>query len=504
MEAHTHLIQLLENVNAVMGAFYAGERMEDDLRWREERERRLQRRAQAEASRIDAEAQGNNAEDLEVDEEFAERNDEDIYFAPERGNVVFASAIDGWAFRLGTFAQLYSRKLGVNEANLRRALWGDFYLDPKTKRVISQSQLKGRTNLKPLFVQFVLENIWAVYENVVMNPCVSLCFPTSANFQLQYDRSNAPLFPNSNPEKIAKIVTSLSLKILPRDLRSKDTRYTLQLIFSQWLSLSTCTFQAIVEIVPPPFAAQRIRVPNMLYPDLTERDGSKVPPRNSLEEDIYECRDGPNARIVAFVSKMFAVPRSRLPRLKEKEKVNAQSDVSVNSTVNGMASLKVNGESRPGSATLGQNGDVREEKQDDEILLGFARLYSGTLTVSNSSSPSAQQLYVLLPKYNTSLPRSHPKNKSFVNGPVKITALYEMMGRDLIRVESVRAGNVFAVEGLEGIVGRSGTLCAAPPSSKDSEQEDWVNLAGVAAAVSIHLLTLPFNSHLFHMPKDGN
>lgn len=158
-----------------MGAFYAGERMEDDLRWREERERRLQRRAQLEAARVDAVAQGREREgadvEMEVEAEFAERNDEDIYFSPERGNVIFASAIDGWAFRLGTFARLYSRKLGpnVNETNLRRALWGNFYLDPKTKRVISQRQLKGRA-LKPLFVQFVLENIWAVYENVMVNP----------------------------------------------------------------------------------------------------------------------------------------------------------------------------------------------------------------------------------------------------------------------------------------------------------------------------------------------
>lgn len=158
-----------------MGAFYASERMEDDLRWREERERRLERRAQAQAARIDASSQADQPEEEEDEAEFAERNDEDIYFAPERGNVIFASAIDGWAFRLGTFSHLYARKLGMNEANLRRALWGDYYLDPKTKRVISQRQLKGRTHLKPLFVQFVLENIWAVYENVVTNPYVR-CF----------------------------------------------------------------------------------------------------------------------------------------------------------------------------------------------------------------------------------------------------------------------------------------------------------------------------------------
>jgi ribosome assembly protein 1 len=48
-------------------------------------------------------------------------------------------------------------------------LWGDFYLDPKTKRVVSHKHLRGRS-LKPLFVQFVLENIWAVYDAVLLNP----------------------------------------------------------------------------------------------------------------------------------------------------------------------------------------------------------------------------------------------------------------------------------------------------------------------------------------------
>ena len=40
-EAYTHLSKLLEQVNAVMGSFYQGERMEDDLRWREKMEERL-------------------------------------------------------------------------------------------------------------------------------------------------------------------------------------------------------------------------------------------------------------------------------------------------------------------------------------------------------------------------------------------------------------------------------------------------------------------------------
>jgi ribosome assembly protein 1 len=161
-EAYYHLARLIEQVNAVMGKFFAGDRMEDDLRWREERERRLAEKKEMQADEADAAA----------DEEFQEKDDEDIYFAPERGNVIFASAIDGWGFRIGKFAQLFAAKLGVKEANLRRVLWGDFYIDPKTKKVISYKHLKGRA-LKPLFVQFVLENLWAVYDAVVLNPCVA-------------------------------------------------------------------------------------------------------------------------------------------------------------------------------------------------------------------------------------------------------------------------------------------------------------------------------------------
>ena len=78
---------------------------------------------------------------------------------------------------------------------------------------------------------------------------------------------------------MAKIITTLGLKILPRDQKSKDTRQLLSLIFSQWLPLSTCVIQTIVDIVPPPSDAQRIRIPKMLYPDLYE---PTVAPKNRL------------------------------------------------------------------------------------------------------------------------------------------------------------------------------------------------------------------------------
>jgi len=173
-EAYTHLSKLLEQVNAVLGSFFQGERMVADLQWRERMDQRVAAAAsktedgtdvgadsKASKSRIQEDEGGIVTNDL-LDEE----DDESIYFAPENNNVIFASAIDGWAFTPRQFAGLYEKKLGIKRSVLEKVLWGDFYLDPKTKRILGSKHLKGR-HLKPLFVQLVLETIWQVYHATV-------------------------------------------------------------------------------------------------------------------------------------------------------------------------------------------------------------------------------------------------------------------------------------------------------------------------------------------------
>ncbi|EJD40898.1 P-loop containing nucleoside triphosphate hydrolase protein [Auricularia subglabra TFB-10046 SS5] len=433
-EGYQHVQQLIEEVNAVMGSFFAAERLEDDLRWREAREARL-------AARKDA------ATDAPADEDdgaFEEKDDEDIYFAPDRGNVIFASALDGWGFRVGKFAQLYAQKLGVREANLRRVLWGDFYLDPKTKRVIGQKQLKGR-NLKPLFVQFVLDNIWAVYENVVIHP---------------------------NTEKIEKIVNTLNLKIPPRDLKSKDARHVLGLIFGQWLSLATCTVQAVIDVVPPPPVAQRTRVPKMLHPDLRERSAT-VEPTTALERDLYACNSDPQARVVGYVSKMFAVPRKELPEGKRKPLTAEEMRARGRAAREAAAPSPLPEAADPAPAPeLPAAEDARDpavaEDETEEVLLGFARLYSGTLRVG-------ARVACVLPKYKPELGRSDARNAKHL-AHATVSALYIMMGRELVPVQAVTAGNVFAVAGLEGKVWRSATLCGI---EREEGEEELVNLGAV-------------------------
>jgi ribosome assembly protein 1 len=169
-EAYIHLSKLLEQVNAVLGSFFQGERMEEDLNWRERVDERVaaaaakeQERAEKEAVNGVSSASVDTESILSTSHEFEEKDDEDLYFAPEKNNVIFSSAVDGWAFTVRQFASLYEKKLGIKRTAMEKVLWGDFYLDPRTKKVLAQKHLKGR-NLKPMFVQLVLEQIWAVYQ----------------------------------------------------------------------------------------------------------------------------------------------------------------------------------------------------------------------------------------------------------------------------------------------------------------------------------------------------
>jgi ribosome assembly protein 1 len=167
-EAYIHLCKLLEQVNAVLGSFFQGERMEEDLNWRERVDERVAAAAAKEQEKADRQGvNGTSSVSYDIENmlpaEFEEKDDDDLYFAPEKNNVIFSSAIDGWAFTVRQFASLYEKKLGIKRNVMEKVLWGDFYLDPRTKKVLGPKHLKGR-NLKPMFVQLVLEQIWAVYS----------------------------------------------------------------------------------------------------------------------------------------------------------------------------------------------------------------------------------------------------------------------------------------------------------------------------------------------------
>ncbi|KAK4505653.1 hypothetical protein PRZ48_003618 [Zasmidium cellare] len=456
-EAYTHLSKLLEQVNAVMGSFALGERMEDDLRWRE----RIEEKVTAASAAKDQDGDGNakdRKQSIGQDEEgiitsdtpaeYEEKDDEDIYFEPEKNNVIFSSAIDGWAFTPRQFASLYEKKLGIKRSILEKVLWGDFYLDPKTKRVLGSKHLKGR-HLKPMFVQLVLEQIWAVYEATLGGP---------------NNKGDQAL--------LEKITKSLNINIPAHIMRSRDPKALLSAVFSAWLPLSTALLVSVIEGLPSPKAAQEARVPDLL---------DHSPGSQHLEPKVKEAMIHSNSTIgeptVAYVSKMVSIPESELPankrrggaltaeearelgRKKRAEIARAQAqangDASVDSVADALSSAAIGDEDEIGA-------NCEEEKADDpEHLIGFARLFSGTLTVGD-------EVYVLPPKFTPARPHAQPQPKK-----VTITALYLLMGRSLESLNSVPAGNVVGIAGLEGAILKNGTI--------SSQLEGAPNLSSTSA-----------------------
>lgn len=434
-EAYIHISKLLEQVNAVLGSFFQGERMEEDLNWREKMEERAAAAAEREAQLAD---QQSDSGDLQ----FRERDDEELYFAPEKNNVIFCSAIDGWAFTVRQFASLYEKKLGIKRNVLEKVLWGNFYFDPKTKKVLGPKHLKGRS-LKPIFVQLVLEQIWAVYQ---------------ATTGGDNGKGDSTL--------LEKITKSLNLTIPPHILRSRDPRLLLNTVFSSWLPLSTAVLVSVVESLPSPKAAQAERLPQLL---------ESVPGADHVDAKVKEAmvafEQGKDAPVVAYVSKMVSIPESELPenkrrgaltadearelaRKKRAEAALARAAVEDGNNMNDLTEALEN-------TTLGDSGQEEENKVDPEHLIGFARMYSGTLSVGDS-------IYVLPPKFSPAHPHASPEPQK-----TTVTALYMLMGRNLEALDSVPAGVVFGIRGLEGSgILKSGTLC--------SQVEGSVNLAGIA------------------------
>lgn len=274
-----------------------------------------------------------------------------------------------------------------------------------------------------------------------------------------------------NHEKIKKIISVLNLKISPRDLKSKSKKDLLHLILSQWLSLSTCVAQTIIDVVPAPSIAQAIRLPRILNPNTCD---ACTRPKNKVEMDLFSSNCSPDANVVAYVSKMFAFPREELPNSKRKSFLDQKTlPTRLAREPASASSLADFPRLYEETASLSPEEVVADD--DTEVLLGFARLFSGILRKGTST-------YAILPKYRCDLDPSCSENADHLV-VTKIEGLYAMMGRELVAVDVVRAGNIFAVEGLQGKVWRNATLCAPGEAGIDPTgievREFLVNLGAI-------------------------
>ncbi len=447
LDAYIRLCQVLEQVNAVIGELFT-----TDVLGREG--------VSAAAAEEDKKQDRESDELYDFSSGLDDADDSRLYFSPEQGNVLFASSYDGWAFDLGRFAQLYSEKLGFSTSVLMKTLWGDFYVNSKTKKIMRGAQAKAK---KPLFVQLILENVWAVYESAVER---------------------------KDKERLEKMISSLGLKVAPRDLRSSDPRQQLYAVMSQWLPLAPCLLQMICRKVPAPNQLNPERVERLMC-SKTKRFDSLPEKSRQLKEAFLACSGDDDAPLIVFISKMFAVPKSQLPenrprpltqeqlaerrerarqRLAEQQQATANANsAAIAMTTEQMEQLKMEAQK------LKQAEDEESERLKGETaFIAFARVFSGNLKPGRS-------VYVLGPKYDPAQTLARIAKGEEICSEMQtvhlgtsktspqyhimkatVEKLYLLIGRDLEEISSVSAGNIVGLGGLENYVLKSSTLSSDP------------------------------------------
>ncbi|KRX18905.1 Elongation factor Tu GTP-binding domain-containing protein 1 [Trichinella nelsoni] len=303
MDAYRRLVQVLEQANAVAGELFVSREIEkEDFLSR-------RRRSMSRSSLRKSES----AEEM-------------LYFMPETGNVVFASALDNWGFRLRDFARFWSKRLQTEEELLLQALWGDYYIDSKTKLPVFGASDKGKS---PLFVVMILNNLSAIYDAMIIN---------------------------AEKGRIEKILNSLQLDVVGKEFAKSDSRQRLQIVMSRWLPLAECVLGMVCELLPSPKHLDNDRIERIMCGDRFAHCDCLEPKARAMKPLFKECSMEVDCATTLFISKMIAVEEDLL---RGKNKFMLPNSVECNYWL--------------------QAADKVEPSTGQCVFLGFARIFTGNL-----------------------------------------------------------------------------------------------------------------------------
>lgn len=214
----------------------------------------------------------------------------------------------------------------------------------------------------------------------------------------------------SDPVMTEKITKSLGINLPAHIARSRDSRSILTTLFASWLPLSTALLVSVIESLPSPPVAQAARLPGLIdaSPGFEHVD-DKV--RNAMTE-FKSSKGDP---VVAYISKMVSIPASELPTNKRKQgstltpeearelgrrkraeiaKAQALAAESDGNSIDGLTEAL-------NTTSIEDEGEPEDKPTDEEHLIGFARLYSGTLSIGD-------HVYVLPPKFSPAHAHAEP------------------------------------------------------------------------------------------------
>ncbi|XP_026847365.1 elongation factor-like GTPase 1 [Drosophila persimilis] len=421
LDAYFHLTQVLEQVNAVLGSIFASDVLaREDITQKDNQESALE----------------------EVD-------DSELYFSPSSGNVVFSSAYDGWAFSVRDFAAMYDKRLEMKREELEQVLWGDFYYNSKKKCAMPGAQEKAK---KPMFVQFVLENIWSMYDIIAVR---------------------------KDKDKLPGIAEKLGLKLAARDLRLTDPKLQIKAVLGQWLPIDSSVLHMVVQHVPPPHQISEERAQRLLYPANIQL--SSLPLETLKLKDSFTSCDAGSDNVIAFVSKMTPIHVSQLPQNRPKrmtdqelqtrrdevrrrieERKHQSEQTELERITEGVEQLSTKQEDTPKEEPPPGPEPAAEAERNEFVFVAFARVFSGTLR-------RGMELFNLSPKHDPRQPAHRIEGQAPYATRVTIGDLYMFMGGELQLLDEVPAGNIVGIGGLGAHIVKTATLSSTLDCTSFSE-----------------------------------
>lgn len=263
-------------------------------------------------------------------------------------------------------------------------------------------------------------------------------------------------YPSSNPSSNA---IQIGVELPPREVNARDPRSTLQAIFRRWLPLSDAILRMVVRCVPSPVEAQAKRLPTLLDSSSQTRSAGSVAAVSpallarmaTIKNSVGCCNSKGDAEVVIFVSKMIPVKMSELaPRdaelFRQRAALKAQS----------------------ASGDVPTDSSATNLREDDEVFLALGRVFSGQVTRDSN-------LFVLSNRHDplvaaASLDSSEQGFDGEVPPELAATAtrltpqsigLYLCLGPSVTPVDSVSAGNIVAIAGLDQLILKTATVSSS-------------------------------------------
>ena len=271
-DAYEHLKNLLEKVNAMMSSLILRDVEINNL---------------LNLERKDSNISNNDKDKEEKKNNIIEEREKHFYFSPNKGNVIFASATDNWAFTIDNFVDIFANKYGTKRDIMQKVLWGDYYLDKKTKKFCTKPP---NENSNPIFVDFIMKNIYKVYQVVTVD---------------------------QDLEKIQKMVKSLKLNISEKDLNqntlNNNPNLVLKTIMREWLPIPQTVYDVIIRELPNPIVGIQNKI-ELLFPHIKYSHNEFV---NNIKKKIKENKIvGKDIPTIAYISKMVAIPKKNIQGIK--------------------------------------------------------------------------------------------------------------------------------------------------------------------------------------------